>query len=301
MKKVLDVCKELIILSFATLIIAASVFFFLIPSKASVSSISGLAIVLANFIPLSISVITFILNVVLLIIGYFTIGKEFSYKTVYTSILLPVYLYIFEVLFPNNQSLTGYNFLDVFYYVFFVSMGLMILFTRNASSGGIDIVAKILNKYLNVDLGKAMSVSGMVVALSSMFAYSVDVVLLSIVGTYLNGVILDSFIFDRDMKRKVCIITKKENELEEIRKFILYELHSGASFCNVTGAYTLDNHLELDVIVDKNEYQKLMAYISKYESMFVTVYKLSSMKYNKKPIVYYEEDKYKNLDTLSTK
>ena len=151
--------KETIILTVAVAIIASAVYFFLVPSQTSVSSISGLGIVLSNFVPLSLSAITMILNVVLLIIGFLTCGKEFGLKTVYTSILLPLFLALFERIFPDFVSMTNSQELDVICYILVVSVGLSILFNRNASSGGLDIVAKIMNKYLHMDLGKAMSLS----------------------------------------------------------------------------------------------------------------------------------------------
>ena len=207
--------KETGILTAAVAIIAAAVYFFLVPSHASVSSISGLGIVLSNFIPLPLSAITMILNVVLLVIGFLTCGKEFGAKTVYTSIMLPLFLGMFELLFPDFTSLTDSQELDVLCYILVVSIGLSILFNRNASSGGLDIVAKIMNKYLHMDLGKAMSLSGMCVALSAALVYDKKTVVLSILGTYFNGIILDHFIFDNNIKRRVCIITKKEEDLEK--------------------------------------------------------------------------------------
>ena len=162
-----ELAVETLILTGAVAIIAAAVYFFLVPSQTSVSSISGLGIVLSNFVPLPLSAITMILNVVLLIIGFFTCGKEFGIKTVYTSILLPLFLGLFEKIFPDFGSMTGSQELDVLCYILVVSIGLSILFNRNASSGGLDIVAKIMNKYLHMDLGKAMSLSGMCVALSA--------------------------------------------------------------------------------------------------------------------------------------
>ena len=276
----ISLVKELLILSIATLIIAVAVFFFLIPSHASVSSISGFAIVLSNFITLPISVITMVLNVTLLIIGFLTCGSQFGYKTVYTSILLPLFLLLFEYLLPDYTSLTHDAVLDVVCYIFTVSIGLSILFNRNASSGGLDIVAKILNKFFNVDLGKAMSLSGMCIALSSAFAYDSKTVVLSVIGTYLNGLVLDHFIFDQKLKRRVCIVSPKE---EEIRKYIINELHSGASIYKVIGAYRMQEHNEIITIVDKQEFQKLMNYLSKIDPQaFVTVYKVSDMRYQLK-------------------
>ena len=193
------VMKEALVLTAAVAIIAAAVFFFLVPSHTSVSSISGLGIVLSNFIPLPLSAITMILNVVLLIIGFLTCGKEFGAKTVYTSILLPLFIGLFELVFPNFSSMTGSQELDVLCYILMVSVGLSILFNRNASSGGLDIVAKIMNKYLHMELGRAMSLSGMCVALSAALVYDKKTVVLSILGTYFNGIILDHFIFNHNI------------------------------------------------------------------------------------------------------
>ncbi|MCR4903155.1 MAG: YitT family protein [Butyrivibrio sp.] len=274
--------SEFLMMSFATLIIAGAVYFFLIPSKTSVSSISGLAIVVSNIIPFQISAITMFLNILLLIIGFLTCGNEFGIKTVYTSILLPVYLAIFEHIFPNFQSLTGSDALDVVCYIFTVSIGLAILFDMNASSGGLDIVAKVMNKYLHMDLGKAMSMSGMVVALSSALVYDKRSVVLSVLGTYLNGIVLDHFIFGRSIKRRVCIVSMQHHE--EILKFIIEKLHSGASLYDATGAYTGKKHQEIITIVDKHEYQKLMDYIITVDpDAFVTIYNVSNMRYRIKP------------------
>ena len=193
---------EINILTIAIAIIAVAVYFFLVPSHTSISSMSGLGIVLSNFVPLPLSAITMILNVVLLIIGFFTCGKEFGLKTVYTSVMLPVFLGIFENIFPNTGSITNSQELDVLCYILVVSVGLSILFNRNASSGGLDIVAKIINKYFHMELGKAMSLSGMCVALSAALVYDKKTVVLSVLGTYFNGIVLDHFIFDHNIKRK---------------------------------------------------------------------------------------------------
>lgn len=272
--------RELAILTGAVAIIAAAVYFFLVPSHASVSSISGLGIVLANFVPLPLSAITMILNVVLLVIGFLTCGREFGAKTVYTSILLPAFIGLFERLFPNLGSLTDSQELDVLCYILVVSVGLSILFNRNASSGGLDIVAKIMNKYLHMDLGKAMSLSGICVALSAALVYDKKTVVLSVLGTYFNGLVLDHFIFDHNIKRRVCIITGKE---EELRRFIIEDLHSGATVYESYGAYNRQKRREIITIVDKAEYQKLMSYMNREDPQaFITVYTVSDMRYQPK-------------------
>ena len=272
--------RELAILTGAVAIIAAAVYFFLVPSHASVSSISGLGIVLANFVPLPLSAITMILNVVLLVIGFFTCGREFGAKTVYTSVMLPLFLGLFEKAFPAIGSLTDSQELDVLCYILVVSIGLSILFNRNASSGGLDIVAKIMNKYLHMDLGKAMSLSGMCVAFSAALVYDKKTVVLSVLGTYFNGLVLDHFIFDQNIKRRVCIITGKE---EELRRFIIEDLHSGATVYESYGAYNMQKRREIITIVDKAEYQKLMSYMNREDPQaFITVYTVSDMRYQPK-------------------
>ena len=283
MKKTIDTAalvKEAAILTGGVAIIAAAVYFFLVPSHASVSSISGLGIVLANFVPLPLSAITMILNVVLLIIGFFTCGREFGVKTVYTSVMLPVFIALFERLFPDIGSLTDSQELDVLCYILVVSVGLSILFNRNASSGGLDIVAKIMNKYLHMELGRAMSLSGMCVALSAALVYDKKTVVLSILGTYFNGLVLDHFIFDHNIKRRVCIITEKE---EALRRFILSDLHSGATVYESYGAYNMQKRREIITIVDKGEYQKLMNYMNQEDPQaFITVYTVSDIRYRPK-------------------
>lgn len=276
-----DFMKEFIVITFATLIVSAAVFFFLIPSQVSVGSISGLAMILGNIIPLHISIITFILNGLLLIIGFLLIGKEFGAKTVYTSLLLPLFLRIFEIWFPDFSSINGDPFLDMVCYIFVVSIGLAILFRENASSGGLDIMAKLLNKYFRMDMGKAMVLPGMCVALSSILFYDKKLVVLSLLGTYLNGLVLDHFIFGLNLKKRVCIISEKE---AEIRSFILNRLHSGATIYEGRGAYDGQPKTEIITIVDKNEYALLMSYLLKTDpSAFVTVYTVSEVIYRPKP------------------
>lgn len=272
--------KEVLILTAGTAIAAAAVYFFLIPSHTSISSIAGLAAILANFLPLPVSVITMVMNVFLLILAALTCGREFGVKTVYTSIMVPTFLGVFEKLFPNFTSLTESPELDVLCFILVVSVGSSILFNHNASSGGLDIVAKIMNKYLHIELGKAVALAGMVVALASALVYDKKAVVLSVLGTYFNGIVLDQFIFGQNMKKRVCVITKKENEL---REFIIGQLHSGATIYEARGAYNMEKYNEIITIVNKSEYQKLMNFITAEDpTAFVTVYTVADMRYRPK-------------------
>lgn len=286
-KKWVDGVKDLAIITLGTVIVAAAVFFFLMPSKLSVGSVSGLAIVMSHFIALPVSMITMALNVLFLILGFLLVGKEFGGKTVYTSILLPSVIGILERIFPDFQSVMGDPFLDMICYCLLVSVGLALLFVRNASSGGLDIAAKILNRYLKMELGTAMTASGICVALSSALAYDAKTVILSVIGTYLNGIVLDQFIFGLNAKKKVCIVSEK---VEEIRKYVIYELHSGATLYEAIGAFDLQARREIVVIVDNSEYIRLMGYVTKTDpAAFVTVYSVQSMIYRPKIFSYSRE------------
>ena len=280
--KVRNTIKEFTIITIGTIIVAAAVFFFMMPSHVSVGSGAALAMVLSNFIPLSVSTITLIMNVGLLIIGFLLVGPEFGIKTVYCSILMPLVMGLFEILFPNFQSITQDPFLDVVCYILVVGVGLAILFPRNASSGGLDIVAKIMNKYLRMDLGHAMSVSGMVVAAGSALTPNADpkIVVLSLLGTYFGGLMVDHFIFGLNIKRRVCILSPK---VDDIVHYILHELHSGASLNQTIGAYDNVVRKEIITIVDKQEFRLLMDYVRKTDpGAFVTVYSVSEVSYTPK-------------------
>jgi uncharacterized membrane-anchored protein YitT (DUF2179 family) len=163
-----------------------------------------------------------------------------------------------------------------------VALAQAMLFVRNASSGGVDIVGKIMNKFLHMEFGKAVGLVGMAVALSAAFVYDAKTVALSVLGTYFNGLIVDHFIFGTTIKKRVCIISQKE---EEMLQFILHELHSGATTYHAYGAYSETKRTEINTIVDKNEYQKLMTFIRKTDpDAFVTVYAVNEMMYKPKVI-----------------
>lgn len=274
------ILTEAFMILVGTFIITAAVYFFMIPSHVTVGSVSGFATVLVHFIPLRISVITFILNGALLIVGFIFIGRDFGVKTIITSLLLPVFMGVLEIVYPNNESIMGDPFLDMICYLFVVSIGQAILFQWNASSGGLDILGKIINKYFHIELGKAISMVGLCVAFSSVFVSDKKAVVLSVLGTYLSGIVLDHFIFGFNIKKRVCIISEKE---EEISDFILHQLHSGATFYEATGAYDNKSRREIITIVNKNEYSKLMSFISKEDpNAFVTIYAVNEVIYRPK-------------------
>lgn len=269
--------KEFLILTVSSAVVAVAVYFFMLPSKVTVGSASALALVISNFIPLPVSVITFLMNAFLLIIAYLLIGPEFGIKTIYTSLIMPCFMGLYEILFPNFQSITQDPLLDVICYILVVGIGIAMLFSCNASSGGLDIVAKLMNKFLGMDVGKAMSLSGMLVALSSALCYDTKTVVISVLGTYFGGIIVDYFIFGLNIKRRVCIISPK---FDEILSYILHDLHSGATIYEGTGAYNNQVRREIITIVDKQEYRRLMDYVKSIDpNAFITVYSVQEISY----------------------
>ena len=282
MKKVVKFGKEFLVIAFAMAVAACAAFFFLLPSGVTIGSVSGLAAALAQVLPFSVSAIMMVINVTLLVLGFLLVDADFCKKTILSSLLLPTYLGILERLFPDQGSLTNDAFLDMLGYIFIVSIAMAILFHMNSSSGGLDIVAKIMNKYLRMDLGQAGALAGLLVAATSVFFYDSKAVFLSLLGTYLQGIVVDHFIFGLRVKKRVCILSEKE---PEIRQFILHELHSGATIYEAIGAYDEKVRREIIAIVDKAEYAKLMNYLAKTDpKAFVTVYAVSEIIYRPKII-----------------
>ncbi len=272
---------DFVMITIGAFVAAAAVFFFLIPSKVAIGSGSALAMVLSNFIDLEVWVLNLLINIILLILGFILVGPEFGIKTVYTAIMVPVFMGVLGQFF-SDKSLTDDPLLDVIAYIMVVGVGTAILFSRNASSGGVDIIAKIMNKHLKMDLGKAVSTAGIAIALTSALVpnTSTKTVVLSVIGTYFCGMMLDYFMVGFDLKKKVCIISPK---LDLFIDFILNDLHSGATIYENYGAYDRVPRREVVTIVDKSEYRKLMDFIKKTDpKAFVTVYKVNSMQYQPK-------------------
>jgi uncharacterized membrane-anchored protein YitT (DUF2179 family) len=275
-----NIIKEFVIITFGAILAATAIYFFMLPLNIAIGSGSAIAMMLSTFIPLPISMLSLGLNVILLIVGFILIGREFGIKTVYAAILVPLMIGLYEILFPNFESLTGDPVIDVVCYTIIVGMGMALLFSCNASSGGLDIVAKILNKYTHMDIGTAVSVSGVVVAASSFFFYDTKIAVVSILGTYFGGMVVDKFIFGLNIKRRVCVISER---LDEIVQFVLHDLHSGATINEIIGAYDMTRRREVIVIVNKQEYKRLMDYVKKLDpKAFVTVYAVNEIRYQPK-------------------
>jgi len=266
--------KEFNLKSFLTMLagmflISAAVYYIMMPANLVLGSLSGLVLVLVNFIPLKVSTLTFILNAVLLVCGYIFIGKEFGAKTVVTSLLLPVYLWIFEIVTPDVSSLSGNTVIDLACFMVVISMGQALLFNMNASSGGLDVVAKLLNKYLGFKIGESLTIAGFIIACTSIFVYVRETMVVSLIGTYIYGLVLDRYCDGFRIRKKVCILSVKYQEIQE---YIVRELHRGATLYHAYGGMGLTERMEVVTILEKSEYGKLLAYIHQADpAAFVTV------------------------------
>ena len=261
--------REFIVITFAMLLVASAVYFFMVPSRIVMGSISGFAMVLSQLTGISMSLLTFLLNAALLVICFILIGKEFGAKTVYTSILLPIFLWLFERLIPITESVTGNLVFDLAAYILVVALGQAMLFHVNASSGGLDIVAKILNKFTHIEIGKSVTLAGFVTAMTSILVYDVSTLIISLLGTYANGVAVDYFIDGFNKRKRVCIIS---NDYKEIQNYIIHELKRGATLYVAQGAYDEKHRTELVTILEQQEYRLLLNYLHTTNTeIFVTV------------------------------
>lgn len=260
--------KDLPILTVGMFITALAVHFFLIPSKLIIGSITGLSIVINLLTSIPLSVLIFIINAVLLILSYFLIGKEFGVKTVYSALILSPMVGILEKVCPLKQSLMQDPWLDLLCFVLILSFSQAILFKRNASTGGLDIIAKIINKYCHIDLALSVSVAGAMICCTAILVYDLKTVIIGLIGTYLNGLVLDNFMIGFNSRKRVCIISK---QYEVIRKFIIEDMHRGVTLYPVKGGLEFEDKFEVESLMTRNEFSYLMEFIKKEEiDAFIT-------------------------------
>ena len=271
----METVKEYGIITVGSFLVAVAGTFFMVPGNLVMGSVSGLSLVLINFIPVKISVMNLMLNIFFLILGFLFVGREFGAKTVYTAVMSPVFIYILETIWPNVQSLTNDTWMDMICCILIVSVGQALMFNANASSGGLDIPAKILNKYFHVDLGKGCAFFGILTVLSSMLVYDTRTLIFGIVGTYMNGLVVDEFIAGFSRKKRVCILSDKYEEIEE---FIMKDINRGLTVYRAVGGYEKRERTEIITILAKNEYAQLIKFIRENDpNAFVTVTSVSEI------------------------
>ena len=273
---------DFILITIGMIICGIATYFFMVPSNLAIASVSGVAILIGKFVPLSKAMIILILNLVLLVISWFFVGHEFTIKSIYPSVGLPVVMMILGHFTPNYHGVMNDQFLDMICYLFLCDLGIALMFVRNASSGGLDVLYKMANKYMNIDFGVATSVVGLFISAPAIFIYDPKTGVLSILGTYVTGIIIDHYVFGMTTKLKVCILSKKNDEICE---YILNELHSGVTRYEASGGFTGDKFDEINVIVNRNEYAKLMKHLREVDpDAFATVTNIHDVMYRPKRI-----------------
>ncbi len=267
--------KEYVIITIALTITAISAYFFLIPANLVVGSVTGIAMLISQVAPVSIATVTLILNIGLLILGYFLIGKDFGMKTVYASLVVPVYFFVFEYFVPNPKPIMNDPWLDLVTFILLLALSQTLLFRVNASSGGLDVVAKILNKFLGIPIGAAVSMSGAVVSLSAIFVYELNVVILGMIGTYLNGLVVNHFTDSFNQKKRVCILSER---YEEIADYIMNVLTRGVTLYPIVGGYTKKSGYEIQIVVENNEMMELLNHVKAVdENAFISISSVHSI------------------------
>ena len=262
--------KELVIMTLGMMIAAGAVYYFMLPGKLVLGSITGLSIVVSNLfgmagINLKVSVVVTVINAILLLMAWILIGKEFGAKTVYTALILGPLLELWEKIMPYERliepglsSVMGDPLLDLICFVLVVSISQTILFSINASTGGLDILAKIVNKYLHLDIGVSVTVAGAIICCTAFAIHPFRMVVTGLVGTWMNGLALDYFTASLNKRKRVCIIAK---DYERIRAYIIEKLHRGCSLYEVRGGYSGEKTNEVQALLTQDEFANLMDFI----------------------------------------
>lgn len=285
--------KEFIIMTVGMFFGAAAVYYFLTPSKLIIGTISGLSIVLSQFIPIKVSLMIFIINGILLLLAWLLIGKEFGAKTVYTALILGPLMDVWEAIMPasklaalrmasdmpinttNPGSVMGDPWLDLVCFVLMLSISQAILFNINASTGGLDIIAKIINKYTHLDIGLSVTIGGGLICCTAFLINPFHMVIIGLIGTWINGLVVDYFMASLNRKKRVCVIS---DDYEKIREYIVGTLHRGCSLYPVKGGYTLKEQTEIEALLTKDEFAALMEFVKENASQaFITAGNVSEV------------------------
>ena len=279
--------KELIIMTVGMFIAAASVYYFLVPSKIVVGSISGLSIVISALfenagIAIKVSTVVLVINAFLLILAYFLIGKEFGVKTCYTALILGPMMDVWEkicpaenLIAPGSTSVMGDLWFDLICFVLILSMSQAIMFRINASTGGLDILAKIVNKYFHFDIGLSVTIAGIVICCTAFTVNPFRLVIIGLIGTWINGLIVDYFMASLSRRKRVCVIS---DDSERIRDYIVNKIVRGCSLYEVTGGYKGEKRIEVQTLLTKDEFADLMNYIREQKiQAFITAGNVSEV------------------------
>ena len=254
--------KNFSLLTISTLIMAVGIYFFKFANNFTFGGITGIAVLVAKFLPISASDFSFVVNILLLIIGWIVLGKSFAEKTAYSTILLSVSLSLLERIYPMSHPLTNEPLLELIFAILLPALGSAILFNIGASSGGTDVIAMILKKYTSVDIGKGLMISDLIFTLAGVLVFNVKTGLYSLFGLIMRSALIDNFIESFNRSKYFHVVTSNATCICD---FIQNDLQRGATIVNATGAFTGDDKYIILTVLSPSQAVKLRNFIKEQD------------------------------------
>ena len=254
--------KNFSLLTISTLIMAVGIYFFKFTNNFTFGGITGIAVLVAKFLPISASDFSFVVNILLLIIGWIVLGKSFAEKTTYSTILLSVSLSLLERIYPMSHPLTNEPLLELIFAILLPALGSAILFNIGASSGGTDVIAMILKKYTSVDIGKGLMISDLIFTLAGFLVFNVKTGLYSLFGLIMRSALIDNFIESFNRSKYFHVVTSNATCICD---FIQNDLQRGATIVNATGAFTGDDKYIILTVLSPSQAVKLRNFIKEHD------------------------------------
>lgn len=254
--------KNFSLLTISTLIMAVGIYFFKFANNFTFGGITGIAVLVAKFLPISASDFSFVVNILLLIIGWIVLGKSFAEKTAYSTILLSISLSLLERIYPMSHPLTNEPLLELIFAILLPALGSAILFNIGASSGGTDVIAMILKKYTSVDIGKGLMISDLIFTLAGFLVFNVKTGLYSLFGLIMRSALIDNFIESFNRSKYFHVVTSNATCICD---FIQNDLQRGATIVNATGAFTGDDKYIILTVLSPSQAVKLRNFIKEQD------------------------------------
>ncbi|WP_034849543.1 YitT family protein [Clostridium hydrogeniformans] len=262
--------KEFMLINLGMIMVAGGMYFFLMPNKLATGGANGIAIIIHKFVPsLSVGILMLFINIVLFILAFLIIGPKFGVKTIYASFGVSLIIWILENYVKFNKSITGELFLELIFGILISGIGMGIVFNQDASTGGTDIISKILNKFFHIDLGKGVLLSDLATTIAAAFAFDIKLSMYAMLGVIINGFVIDAIIEGINMCKEVTIIS---NNYEEIKRYIVNDLEKGTTIYKAMGGFSEKNKNVVVVVVSKREFIKLKSFVNAVDKeAFITV------------------------------
>lgn len=254
--------KNFSLLTISTLIMAVGIYFFKFANNFTFGGITGIAVLVAKFLPISASDFSFVVNILLLIIGWIVLGKSFAEKTAYSTILLSISLSLLERIYPMSHPLTNEPLLELIFAILLPALGSAILFNIGASSGGTDVIAMILKKYTSVDIGKGLMISDLIFTLAGFLVFNVKTGLYSLFGLIMRSALIDNFIESFNRSKYFHVVTSNATCICD---FLQNDLQRGATIVNATGAFTGDDKYIILTVLSPSQAVKLRNFIKEQD------------------------------------